>query len=421
MEFPVTDIIFAISVVLMVAKAFGEFFERFLRLPSVMGELTSGIVIGYHAFGGMTFDIINFGPLFPSPITDFADPTNSVLFTMGQMGSIVLLFYIGLQTDINSILKSGKKSFAIAMGGVLLPFILGFSSMYVFQGLMPSVPENLFAMALFVGAVLTATSVGVTARILEDAKRLHSVEGTTILSAAVIDDIVGILVLLVVVSISSSGAFQLFHVLRVASLGVIFLFLLIYGGLKFNKHLTAIIKKFKTQGSITTIAIVAGLIGSYIAEEIGLAMIIGAFSTGLLFSKTGIVHTMRERIKPISFIFVPLFFSTVGMLIDVGSLVHGVYLALIITILAIIGKVVGCGLVSRAVGYGRKQSLIIGIGMVPRGEVALIIEAYALVIGIIPVWIFGTVAFMTIVTTFLAPILLVRLFKEEDEKEVKGK
>lgn len=429
MELPIIEVIVTLAIVLMAAKVFGELFERFFRLPSVMGELSSGILLSYHALGGVPLSIgpISLGPLFMSPITDLSNPTNTVLFSLGQVGAIVLLFYVGLQIDINAVLASGKKSFVIAMAGVALPFAFGFSSMYLLTGIMPAVPENIFAMALFVGAILTATSVSVTARLLEDAKKLDSVEGTTILSAAVIDDVFGILILIMVVSltaqnglgfcvVSGIGTFSTCPVLRVSIIGALFLGALVYGGLKLHAKTTSFIKRFKTPGSVTTIAVVSGLIGAYVAEKIGLAMIIGAFSTGLFFSKTDVVHTMKERIRPISFVLVPIFFSSVGMLIDLGSLLSGIRIALVITVLAIVGKLLGCGIAAKSLGFSKRQALIIGVGMVPRGEVALIIEAYALIVGIIPVWIFGTVAFMTLVTTFLAPIILSKLFKEEVKK-----
>lgn len=429
MELPIIEVIITLAIVLMATKVFGELFERIFKLPSVMGELSSGILLSYHALGGIPFRLgpISLGPLFTSPITDLTNPTNTVIFSLGQVGAIVLLFYVGLQIDINAVLASGKKSFVIALAGVLLPFGLGFSSMYLLTGLMPAVPTNIFAMALFVGAVLTATSVSVTARLLEDAQKLDSVEGTTILSAAVIDDVFGILILIMVVGLTTQEGFQFCRLsgidtlstcplARVSIIGTLFLATLIYGGLKLHAKTTAFIKKFKTPGSVTTIAVVSGLIGAYVAEKIGLALIIGAFSTGLFFSKTDVVHTMKERVKPISFILVPIFFSSVGMLIDLGSLLSGIHLALIITVLAIVGKLLGCGIAAKSLGFSKRQALIIGVGMIPRGEVALIIEAYALIVGIIPIWIFGTVAFMTLVTTFLAPIVLSKLFDKEVKK-----
>ncbi|MBI5355756.1 MAG: cation:proton antiporter [Candidatus Aenigmarchaeota archaeon] len=429
MELPVIGVIITLAIILMAAKVFGELFERVFKLPSVMGELSSGILLGYHALGGIPVKLgpISIGQLFSSPITDLTNPTNTVMFSLGQVGAIVLLFYVGLQIDINTVLASGKKSFVIAIAGVLLPFSLGFSSMYLLSDLMPAVPSNLFAMALFVGAILTATSVSVTARLLEDAQKLDSVEGTTILSAAVIDDVLGILILIMVVGLTTQQGFEFCRIsglqtlatcpiLKVSAMGTVFLAALVYGGLKLHAKTTAFIKKFKTPGSVTTIAVVSSLIGAYVAEKIGLALIIGAFSTGLFFSKTDVVHTMKERIKPISFILVPVFFSSVGMLIDIGSLLSGIHLAIIITVLAIVGKLLGCGIAAKSLGFSKRQALIIGVGMIPRGEVALIIEAYALIVGIIPIWIFGTVAFMTLVTTFIAPIILSRLFKEEVKK-----
>jgi Kef-type K+ transport system membrane component KefB len=394
-----------IGVVLIAAKVGGEIFERWLKQPAVLGELLMGVAIGPYALGAI--DLPTIGRLFGDPSTGGAIPIPLALWVFAELGAVVLLFVAGLETDFESFVRFGPRATVVAIGGVILPFALG-DAATVALGLAPSFVS---AEALFVGAALTATSVGVTARVLGDIGELDTPEGVTILGAAVFDDVIGILVLAVVVAIAQSGSVDAMQigVIGGKALGAYLLLtalLVLLAG-----RIAGVIDAFRSPGSGLALALALGLVSGYVAESVGLAMIIGAFSAGIALSRSNLRERLGHEVRAVAHIVVPVFFVVVGMLVDLRALGSVLLFGTIVSVLAILSKVVGCSVPALALGFRPIGALRIGIGMVPRGEVALIIAGIGLATGAVEQAVFAVVVFMTFATTVLAPILLVPAFR----------
>ena len=276
--------------------------------------------------------------------------------------------------------------------------------------------------ALFVGAIMTATSIGITARVLSDINQLDSKEGITILGGAVVDDVLGIIILAIVIGIGEKGEISLSSVILITIKAFGFWIGLMILGSLISKRLSSFALSFKSTGSALLIASIYGLIASAVAEVyFGLAMIIGSYTIGLVLSDTELKHKVEKPINNINKILVPIFFCVVGMQLDMSfitgesdqSLSKIIIFTILLSILAIISKIFGSGIPAYFVGFDRKSSWKIGLGMLPRGEVAIIIAGIGLTTGVIGADIFGISLVVTIVTTILAPILLVRAYKNK--------
>ena len=404
-----TEFMLQLAVILLFAKIFGELFER-MGQSSVLGELIAGMVIGPYALGSLNLPF--FGQLFP--IAEQAGghvsvlPVSPELYVFAQIGAVLLLFLVGLETDAKMFAKYGLKALGIAIGGVILPFFLGAWATVMF-----GFAASLFApTAMFMGAIMVATSVGITARVLSDIHKLDTSEGVSILAAAVIDDVLGILVLALVLSMAATGGevslgqLGLIAVKAIGFLGVVSLL-----GWLFAKKLSTFLLKLQGKTYLAVAAAICFLIAS-LAEHFGLAMIIGAYLTGIILSVTKIGHELEEKLAWAAHLIVPVFFAVMGMLVDFKAMLAGLVFGLVITLFAILGKIIGCGLPAIFSGFNFLGSLRIGFGMLPRGEVALIVAGVGLAAGIINQEIFGVSIMMTIVTTLMAPIILVPLFKK---------
>ncbi len=404
----VMKLVFQLAFILLVAKISGELCERFLKQPAVLGEIAAGVIIGPYALGGM-ISLPGLGPLFPAPdpsaVTNI--PVSIELWSVAQVAAVILLFLAGIETDLRAFIKYGFRASVVAAGGVVFPFLFGLFAT-VWMGYDSS---YLGGHALFMAAIMVATSVGITARVLSDIKKLDTPEGVTILGAAVVDDILGIIVLTVVIGLLTTGGFSLANVAIVGGKAIGFWLILTVGGIALSVYIARFIKWFRSPGAIIPLALFFCYFASALAESFGLAMIIGAYSIGLAFSKSEIAEELEEKLSSVYHAFVPIFFVVMGMLVDVGSIFNALWIGLVITILAIIGKVLGCGLPALSVGFNMRGAERIGFGMLPRGEVALIVAGVGLAAGIIDNTIFGVSILMTVVTTFLAPIFLVSAFK----------
>ncbi|RJR31780.1 cation:proton antiporter [Candidatus Parcubacteria bacterium] len=400
----ITHFVLQVAVILIVAKIFGAIFEKFGQ-SAVLGELIGGIIFGPYALGAVSLPFL--GSIFPLYINEFGLPVTAELYSLAQLGAIVLLFMVGLETDARMFVQYGAKALLIAVGGVVLPFFFG-AYLTIFFGLAQKLMDPI---ALFVGAAMTATSVGITARVLSDIMRLDTHEGVSILGAAVIDDILGILILALVLSLAGGQG-----EVSVASLGMIFLkaagFLagVTILGLTLGKKLARYLSRFEGKIYMVVILAVCFLIAA-LAEKFGLAMIIGAYLSGILFSVTQLGYKLERNLIWLSHVLVPIFFFVMGMMVDVKAMGGALVFGLVLTVFAILGKVLGCGVPAWFSGFNFLGSIRIGIGMLPRGEVALIIAGIGLAAGIVTQQIFGVVIMMTILTTVIAPILLVSLFK----------
>lgn len=411
----VAELILLLSIILIAAKIGGEVSERYLKIPPVLGELGAGILIspfllgGIHWFGG--------SPIFELP-HDGNLPVEPQLFFIAQVAAVVLLFEAGLETDRPQFIKYIRPATAVAAGGVFLPFgmgfaatvMLGFASMDSIQDMIP---------AMFVGAIMTATSVGITARVLADIRRLDSPEGVTVLAGAVVDDVLGIIILAIVVGIAEEGT------VTASSIGVIFLKavgfwlgLMIVGSIV-ARYISQLVLWFKSAGGAVALALALAFVASAVAEiYFGLAMIIGAYTMGLALSSTELKHQIEQPMRQINNFLVPIFFVVIGMQVDFTafgagdtSLASAVVFAVVLTVFAVISKIVGSGVPALFVGFNRIGAWRVALGMLPRGEVALIVAGIGLTSGVIGQDIFGVAIVMTVVTTVLAPVFLIPAFR----------
>ncbi len=399
-----------LSIILVAAKIAGELATRFLKIPAVLAELGVGVAIGPFALGGLSF--FGVGPLFPIPLVDGLPspiPVGNELYALAQIGSVVLLFAIGLETNLKQFIRYAGPATAVAIGGVVLPFALGVGATVLLGfdgGGGWTSPQS-----LFMGAIMTATSVGITARVLADLHRLDDPEGVTIIAAAVVDDVLGILVLTVVVGISTTDTFTIGSVGWISFKAIGFCVVLTAVGILIAPYLEKVLEKFSSTSALLCIPLALALLAAGLAEFFGLAFIIGAFSIGLALSTTRLGHLVEAAMLGIVDFLVPVFFVVMGMLVDVTSMQDGLVFGLIISVLAIFSKVVGSGGPALVSGFNLRGSTRIGVGMMPRGEVALIIAGIGLSHGIIGQDLFGVSILMTVITTLIAPTLLVPLFR----------
>ncbi|ODS31675.1 MAG: Na+/H+ antiporter [Candidatus Scalindua rubra] len=386
-EDPIAPILLGIVIILAAAKIGGGIFEK-IGQPAVLGELVLGIIIGNLAyFTGWEF----FAPLRNHTFVDL----------LARFGVIILLFEIGLETDIRDMVKVGLSSFLVALGGIVAPFILGyFTSLYFF-------PNAGAGVHLFVGSTLCATSVGIKARVLKDMGKLQTTEAKIILGAAVLDDIIVLFILAIVTDIVVMGSVNPFHIARTSMFSILFLSGAIFMGLKLAPFLGYYTTHMKVEGWKLAMAIVFCLLLSYIANLIGLATIVGAFAAGLILREVrfkdlkGGEHGIQEIMRPASFVFVPIFFLLIGMQIKLELFydMHVLMVSLAITLAAIIGKQV-CGLCALEKGLNR---IAIGVAMIPRGEVTLIFAGIGKSIGVLSDVFFSALIIMVIITTLITP------------------
>jgi Kef-type K+ transport system membrane component KefB len=337
-------------------------------------------------------------------------PVSPELFFVAQIAAIILLFQAGLETNRAQFFRWVKPATAVAAGGVIVPFAFGFlATLFLGFASLDSTQEML--PALFVGAIMTATSVGITARVLSDIRRLDTPEGTTVLAGAVVDDVLGILILAVVIGIAETGEVSIAEISIIAAKAIGFwLGLLTIGSLLANRISDAFLW-FKSPGVLVGLALFLAFLASAVAEiYFGLAMIIGAYTIGLALSDTDLKHRIEEPMIQIGHFVVPVFFVVIGMQVDLGAMSNAITFGIVLSILGVLSKVIGAGLPALAVGFNRRGAYRVAIGMLPRGEVALIIAGIGLSAGVIGQDVFGVAIAMTIVTTLIAPILLVPAF-----------
>ncbi|MAX04176.1 MAG: sodium:proton exchanger [Dehalococcoidia bacterium] len=402
-------LMFQLAIILAAAKIGGEIAERFLKIPSVLGELAAGILIGPFALGSI--DIWNYGPMFPidHSLGSHSIPVSQSMWSIAQVGSVILLFGAGLETDLRQFLRYAKPALVVAIGGVILPFALG-SSITVLFGFADGFSDP---KALFMGTILTATSIGISVRILGDMRVLDTPEGITTLAAAVVDDILGILILTVVIGIHLTGGFSASTVGIVALKTVGFWLVLTGLGLFLSKHISKFFDRFRVSGAALALSLALAFLAAALAESFGLAMIIGAFSIGLALSGTPLAHRLDDPLRGVYNALVPVFFVVMGMMVDVTELGDVWVFGLVVSALAAVGKIAGSGLPSLMFRFSRAESWRIGVGMMPRGEVALIMGGVAFGQGLIGQDLFSVCIIMTIITTLLAPLILVRSFKKK--------
>ncbi len=409
-----TVLILQLACIVITARVMGFIFAEYLRQPKVLGELAAGMLIGPYALGSLHFPGLH-QPLFLLP--DTALPVSPELYGFASVASIVLLFLAGLETDLPTFLKFSVKGSVVGLGGVLFSFVLGDAAAVL---LLPTVTTFMHPEALFLGTLSTATSVGITARILSEKRKMSSPEGVTILAAAVLDDVLGIVLLAVVVGIAkvSGGAGTAAgeavawgHIGLVALKAFGFWLGCTVIGILVAPKLTKGLKRFKSMSTIAALAFGIALLLAGLSEMVGLAMIIGAYVTGLALSRTDIAHELREGLHGVYEFMVPIFFCIMGMMVDFSAIAAVFVFGLAYTAFALAGKVLGCGVPALLAGFNLRGALRIGAGMLPRGEVTLIIAGVGLSSGIIGPDMFGVAVMTLLVASVVAPPYLIATFK----------
>ncbi|MBU1694496.1 MAG: cation:proton antiporter [Verrucomicrobia bacterium] len=406
MESAMMRLVLQLAVILIAAQLVGLFFKRLLRLPGVLGELIAGMIIGPYALGQLP--IPGFGPLFPAAATSLG--VSVPLYGLATIASILLLFLSGLETDLALFLRYSVVGTAVGIGGVVFSFVLG-AQCGVWFGFANSFMDPV---ALFLGAISTATSVGITARILSERKKTDSPEGVTILAGAVFDDVLGVVMLAIVVGLSKltdpGGRAPWGHIGRIAGHAIGYWLGFTAIGLLSARLISRVLKTLHSMSSIVSIAFGLALLFAGLLEMAGLAMIIGAYVTGLSLSRTDLAHGIQEHLRGTYEVFVPVFFCVMGMMVDFSAL-HGVLIfGLVYAVLAMLAKLLGCGLPAWLMTFNLRGAARIGVGMMPRGEVALVIAGLGLSAHVINTQVFGAAILMTMVTTLIAPPLLSKSF-----------
>lgn len=417
----------SLVIIYLASKLVGELCAR-VNLPPVLGELIGGVVVGVSALNLLVFPegashgtdafVIKFlestAGLAPEAVPKVAESIGEVISVLSEIGVIILLFEIGLESDLKELIRVGPQAAVVAVVGVVVPFVAGTAGLVALFNV-PTVP------AIFAGAALTATSIGITAKVLAEIQQLSSREGQIIIGAAVLDDILGIIVLAVVASLAKTGEIQIGNIIYLIVGAGVFLIGSILLGRFLGPYFVALVDRMQTRGQLLISSLIFAFILSYIGAAIQLEAILGAFAAGLVLAETEKQKELEEQVVPIADMLVPIFFVTVGAKTDVSVLNplnpanrEGLIMAAFLVVVAIIGKTVTGLAVFGQPGINR---LAIGIGMVPRGEVGLVFAGVGSGIGILSKPLEAAIIVMVILTTFLAPPLL-RLVFQEGEPEL---
>lgn len=402
------NLVMQLGIIIFTARLGASLVEK-IGIPGVLGELLIGVLIGPYLLGSVPI------PGFPHGLFAGADSTLPIqpeLYGIAIIASIILLFLSGLETDINLFIKFSFAGTVIGIGGIVFSFLFGALTAKYFLHLPLADPK-----CMFLGIMSTATSVGITARILSERKKMDTPEGVTIIAGAVIDDVLGVILLAIVLGISvhmkTGGEAALnwgkIGMIAFKEIGIWLGVTVI--GLYFAKRIGGFLKIFKDRFVFSVLAFSLALVIAGLFERAGLAMIIGAYVVGLTLSKTDISFAIQEALHPLRIFFVPVFFTVMGMLVDVKSLFTAGTLTfgLVYTVGALLAKYLGCGIPALFLNFNLTGAKRIGYGMIPRGEVALIIAGIGLSYGFLadPKYnIFGISVLMTLVTTLIAPPLL---------------
>lgn len=380
----------SLAIIIIAAKFFG-LCARKLKAPQVVGEIVAGLIVGPSLLGLVGY-------------SDF-------LGYMAEIGVMLLMFTAGLETRISDLRKTGLKSLVIACSGVFVPLVCGTLLYMCFYGFAPWGDEA-FYKALFVGLILTATSVSITVQTLKELGKISEFVGTTIVSAAIIDDVIGIFVLTIVIGMKDPS--QDISKTFLMS-GLFFLISLVFGYL-FYRVFKIIDRKWPHTRRIPIIGLALCFIMSYCAQEyFGVADITGAYVAGVILSSLDDSTYISRKMDINSYmIFGPVFFASIGLQTDIKSVDTSILLfSFCFVLVGLLSKIIGCGLVSRICGFKGRDCLKIGIGMMTRGEVALIVAQRALSVGALSGAYFTSVIFLIVVSSILTPIFLKILYSEK--------
>ncbi|MED3126722.1 cation:proton antiporter [Bacillus wiedmannii] len=381
MEF---EFFFQIALILLSTKLAGDLSVR-LGQPSVLGKLIVGIVIGPALLGWIE---------------------NSELLTqLSNVGVILLMFMAGLETDLEELNANRNSSLAVALGGIILPFVGGYVS-----GLVMGMEQG---NAVFLGLLLCATSVSISVQTLRDLGKMKTRESTTMLGAAVFDDILVVILLAFAMSFLGTDDVNLTMVILKK---VVFFASIILIGWKGVPAIMRWLSPLRVSESIVSAALIICFSFAYFGELLGIAGIIGAFAAGIAISQTNYKHEVEKKVEPIAYaMFVPVFFVSIGMNITFDGIGNQIWFILALTVIAVLTKLIGCGFGARLTGFDAKSSAIIGAGMVSRGEVALIIAGTGLSSGLLAQDYFTAIVIVVILTTMITPPMLKYTFGAKDK------
>lgn len=416
-------------VFIYLASKLGGELSKLVDLPPVLGELVAGVVVGVSALHLLVFPeagatasdsvvmtiLQQIAGLSPENVGEVFTSQSEVISVLAELGVIILLFEIGLESDLRELQKVGVRAAIVAVVGVVAPFFAGTIGLILIFG-MPTIP------AVFAGAALTATSIGITSKVLSELGQLKSTEGQIIVGAAVIDDVLGIIVLAVVASLAKTGDVDVLNLVYLIISATAFLLGSIFLGKFFNKSFVAIAEKLQTRGKLVIPALIFAFLMAFLANAIHLEAILGAFAAGLVLDETDKRKELDQQVIPIADILVPIFFVSVGAQVDLSVLNptsadnrQGLIIAAFLIVVAIIGKVITGWSIF---GQEKINRLAIGIGMIPRGEVGLVFAGIGAASGVLDKPLQAAIIIMVILTTFIAPPLLRFTFQEEKEQQV---
>jgi Kef-type K+ transport system membrane component KefB len=390
-------VLISLAILLFAAKIFAELFNK-LRLPAVLGELVAGIIIGPFALGSL--------PIFDGkPLVIL----NETIRQIGEIAGIVILFIAGLEITPREFLRGGVASFTIGACGVIVPFFLGYYVFTIFglEGLQ----------SILIATALTATSVAISVRVLTELGKMQTKEAKIILGAAIVDDILAIAILSVVVTMVQTGNLApniidiIFLILKILG---IFATLLI-GAIIIIPRILHAERLWKARGSIEGIVTASFFGASAIAAAVGLSPIVGAFSVGMAVASTKIIKRVEEYVDKLEIIFAPLFFAIIGAQVNLtGINLNVLFLSAIIIVVAIVSKLVGCGLPAFMYLRNKSKAMKVGIGMISRGEVGLIVAGIGVTSGALSSNIYTTVIIMIAITTLITPVWLKKAYSKEE-------
>ena len=389
-------VLISLAVLLFTAKIFAELFNK-LRLPTVLGELVGGIIIGPFALGSI--------PIFDGkPLVIL----NETIRQIGEIAGIVILFIAGLEITPREFLRGGAASFTIGACGVIVPFFLGYYVFTIFglEGLQ----------SILIATALTATSVAISVRVLTELGKMQTKEAKLILGAAIVDDILAIAVLSVVVTMVQTGNMApnvfdiIFLILKILG---IFAALLI-GAVVIIPKILHTERLWKARGSIEGIVTASFFGASAIAAAVGLSPIVGAFSVGMAVASTKIIKRVEEYVDKLEIIFAPLFFAIIGAQVNLtGINLDVLFLSAVVIAVAIFSKLIGCGLPTMIFVRDKSQAIKVGIGMISRGEVGLIVAGIGVSSGVLSSNVYTTVIIMVAITTLITPVWLKKAYSKE--------
>ena len=389
----------SLALILLSTKIFGLVTKK-VKLPQVVGALLAGLILGPACFGVLKE-------------TEF-------IKQVSEIGVIVLMFCAGLETDIKELKKTGKSSFIIALLGVIVPLLAGWGVATIFNK-DSDLPTSITLQNIFIGIILTATSVSITVETLKEMGRLSSKSGNAILGAALIDDILGIIALTIVTSCADKSVNIGLVMLKIVLFFVFAIVVAVAFNFAFNKWSG---RSKKDLRRYVIIGFVFCLLMSYCAEKFfGVADITGAFVAGLALSNGPRATYLTNRFETLSYMLLsPVFFASIGLKVVIPKMSASIIIfAVVLLVIAVLTKIVGCGLGAKICKFSNKDSLRIGIGMISRGEVALIVASKGEAVGLMNDKYFGPIVITVVVTTIITPILLKFVYKSKDsDKDSKG-